>query len=231
MGVTEWLIQYRDVVLTREGRPVLDGATGDVPASGITVVVGPSGSGKSTLLRLANRLDAADGGMVITLGEDVAAQETMMLRRRVGMVFQKPTLFPGSVLDNLRIAEPTIDRSAGEKVLARAALGPGLLDRAEGLSGGEAQRVCVARALAAEPVALLMDEPTSSLDSRSRDEIEELARSLSAGGLPIVWVTHDLGQMHRLADHVLVVVNGRIAFSGEPTLASAYLEAAGSHAR
>ena len=231
MGVTEWLIQYRDVVLTREGRQVLDGATGDVPASGITVVVGPSGSGKSTLLRLANRLDAADSGLVTTLGEDVAMQDTMTLRRRVGMVFQTPTLFPGSVLDNLRVADPTIQRSAWEEVLARAALGSGLLDRTEGLSGGEAQRVCVARALAAGPMALLMDEPTSSLDPASRDEIEALATSLSADGLPIVWVTHDLGQMHRLADHVLVVVDGRIAFSGAPTAAAAFLAEDGSHAR
>jgi putative ABC transport system ATP-binding protein len=211
--VTVPLIAYQDVSVVRDGRSILDGVTAEVSASGITVVVGPSGSGKSTLLRLANRLAVPDRGAVIVRGEDTATQDPLRLRRRVGMVFQRPTLFPGTVLDNLRAADPGIERTAAEALLARVGLGASVVDRSDGLSGGEAQRVCIARALAAEPTALLMDEPTSSLDPAARDGLETLARTLAEGGLPIVWVSHDLQQMRRLADSVLIVVDGRVAFA------------------
>ena len=210
------LVSYRDVRMDGVGGPVLRGATGDIPAAGITAVIGPSGSGKSTLLRLANGLERVDSGTVIALGEDVATQDPLALRRRLGMVFQRPTLFPGTVFENLRVADRAIDEAAGRALLTRAALDPDLLERDYGLSGGEAQRACIARALAARPQALLMDEPTSSLDPHARDEIEALARDLAAEGLPVVWVTHALDQMNRIADHVLVVIAGRIVFAGPP---------------
>lgn len=209
------LISFREVGVDGPDGPILDGASADVPARGITVIVGPSGSGKSTLLRLANRLDAADRGRVVVLGDDVAQTDTRSLRRRVGMVFQRPAVFPGTVADNLRVADHLLDDAGARELLARVALPAELLGHDAGrLSGGEAQRLCIARALAAGPDALLMDEPTSSLDPAARDAIEDLARALAAEGTPVVWVTHDQAQMRRLADTVLVVIEGRVAHAG-----------------
>lgn len=209
------LIRYEEVLLDAPDGAILRGATGDVPVTGITVMVGASGAGKSTLLRLANRLEVAGGGRVSVLGRDVDSWDPLALRRRVGMVFQRPTLFPGTVAENLRVADSSLDDRDAIALLARVALPANVLERDSAtLSGGEAQRACIGRALAVRPEALLMDEPTSSLDPAARDEIERLARALADDGLPIVWVTHDQTQMRRIADHVLVVIDGRIAHAG-----------------
>jgi putative ABC transport system ATP-binding protein len=183
----------------------------------VTVLVGPSGSGKSTLLRCCNRLEAPDGGVVRFRGDDVAGLDPLVLRRRVGMVFQRPTPFAGTVHDNLRVAEPALTAVAAVAALDRVGLPPELLTRdARGLSGGEAQRVCLARTLVTVPEVVLMDEVTSSVDPSARLALEDLARALAGDGVPVVWVTHDLEQMRRLADHVVVVVAGRIVHFGTP---------------
>lgn len=185
-----------------------------MPAGGVTVVVGPSGSGKSTLLRCCNRLEVPTAGRVLFRGDDVAGLEPLWLRRRVGMVFQRPTPFPGTVRDNLRVAEPSISDAAARLVLEQVGLSAGFLDRvATELSGGEAQRVCLARTLATKCEVVLMDEVTSSVDPVQRYSLEALTRSLSSHGVPVLWVTHDLVQMRRIADHVLVLIEGRIACS------------------
>lgn len=197
--------------------PLVRDAHGDVPARGVTVLVGPSGAGKSTLLRLANRLEVPTSGRVLLDGIDVATLDPRALRRRVAMVFQRPTPFAGTVLDNLRVATPTVSREAATAAMRRADLDASFLDRpADDLSGGEAQRMCVARTLVTEPEVVLMDEPTSSLDPQSTRTMEHLARTLADGGVPVVWVTHDLDQMRRLADRVLVVIDGTIAHEAEP---------------
>jgi len=198
-------------------RPRLDGATGEIPDAGVTVLVGPSGSGKSTLLRCCNRLEVPDGGTVRFRGADVAGLDPLVLRRKVGMVFQRPTPFAGTVRENLHVAEPELSEQAGMLALERVGLGADFLDRdARALSGGEAQRVCLARTLVTTPDVVLMDEVTSSVDPAARLALEGLARALASVGVPVVWVTHDLEQMRRLADHVLVVVGGRIAHAGTP---------------
>jgi putative ABC transport system ATP-binding protein len=179
------------------------------------VVVGPSGAGKSTLLRLCNRLEAPTSGTVRFRGDDVASLDPLALRRRVGMVFQRPTPFPGTVRDNLMVAAPGLDDGAAKEVLGRADLPPRFLDRpAHELSAGEAQRVCLARTLVTAPEVLLMDEPTSSVDPRSRRALEEMTRALATDGVPVLWVTHDHGQARRLADHVIVLSAGRIDYAG-----------------
>jgi putative ABC transport system ATP-binding protein len=132
------------------------------------------------------------------------------------MVFQAPVPLPGSVGDNLRLADPTLDDGRAAVLLDRVRLDAGFLDRnAMQLSGGEAQRLCLARSLAVGPEVVLMDEVTSSVDPRARKALEELARSLADDGISIVWVTHDLAQAHRLADTILVVVGGRFAGAEE----------------
>lgn len=183
----------------------------------MTVVAGPSGSGKSTLLRLCNRLERPSSGRIWFRGVEIDELDPMALRRRVGMVFQRPTPFGGTVIENLRVADPEIDEPAAGALLTRVGLDATFIGRAaHELSGGEAQRLCLARTLATDPEVLLMDEPTSSVDSRSRAVLEDLARELAVGGVAVVWVTHDMRQLRRLADNVVVMVGGRIAHTGPP---------------
>lgn len=201
--------------LERAGRAVLRDVDLVVPGRGVTVLLGPSGSGKTSLLRLLNRLEAPSAGVVRFHGRDIAALDPLRLRRRVGMVFQRPTPFPGSVRDNLRVAAPDASELTLSGLLARAGLAASFLDRrADDLSGGEAQRMCIARALAATPEVLLLDEPTSSLDRAVTAVVERSALRLASEGVPLVWVTHDLAQAERVADRVVRLVDGRVATEG-----------------
>ncbi len=211
------LFDFADVsVRGFDDRWRLRDVNGAIPAAGVTALVGPSGSGKSTLLRCCNRLEVPSAGTVRFRGADIAGLDVLRLRRRVSMVFQRPTPFPGTGRENLRTADPMIDDDRGRELLARVQLAPEFLDRnATQLSGGEAQRLCLARSLAVAPEVVLMDEVTSSLDPAARRALEGLARTLADAGTPIVWVTHDLAQARRLADSVLVVVNGHLAGPGE----------------
>ena len=196
----------------------LEDACGSVPRDGVTALIGPSGSGKSTLLRCCNRLEVPTAGRVLYGGEDVATLDPLKLRRKVGMVFQRPTPFPGTVRENLQIAEPSISEVDAVSVLERVGLDASFLDRmATELSGGEAQRVCLARTLATLPKVVLMDEVTSSVDPAQRLGLEGLARSLVSAGVTVLWVTHDLDQMRRVADHVLVVIDGHINHAAHPS--------------
>jgi putative ABC transport system ATP-binding protein len=198
-----------DVVLDRT--PVLKDVTVEIPDHGVTAVVGPSGAGKSTLLRLCNRLEVPTAGRVTHRGQELDALDPLALRRRVGMVFQKPTLFGGTVDDNLDVAAPDSTTYQRRQALQRAALDEHYLERsADTLSGGEAQRVCLARTLLTEPEALLLDEPTSALDAAPKRAFEQTAIALIAVGIPVVWVTHELEQVRRIADRVLVLDRGRV---------------------
>lgn len=202
----------RVVVTAPGGVEILHGIDLDVAEGRLTVLAGPSGSGKSTLLRLANRLEAPSSGVVRFRGEDVASLDPLALRRRVGMVFQRPTPFAGTVRDNLLVAAPDAGDPAFVAVLERVGLDPSFLGRlADDLSGGESQRMCLARTLLTGPEVVLMDEVTSALDPTARRGVEGLARSLVSGGLTVVWVTHDLVQASRIADAVVVLDEGRLA--------------------
>jgi putative ABC transport system ATP-binding protein len=190
---------------------ILDDVTTAIAADGITVVIGPSGAGKSTLLRLCNRLEVPTNGVVRYRGDDIDQLDPLQLRRHVGMVFQRPTLFPGSVKDNLQVACPHGDDELFLRALAAAALAPTFLDRSgDELSGGEAQRACLARTLVTEPTVLLMDEPTSSLDGDNVTALEGSVRALAHAGTTVLWVTHDLQQANRLADHTIKLEAGRV---------------------
>ncbi len=209
---------FEDVVVVRGDRRALDGFTAEIPGGGVTVVFGPSGSGKSTLLRLCNRLEVPSSGRVLFGGEDVAELDPLALRRRVGMVFQRPTPFPGTVRDNLLTASPTADHEQLGTALSRAALDSNWLDRdAKELSGGEAQRVCVARTLVTDPDVLLLDEPTSALDEQATLVLERAVRELTRHGITIIWVTHDAAQLRRVADQVVRIDHGKYAGAGAPS--------------
>ncbi len=202
-------------VTAPDGTRILRAIDLAIGADGTTVIVGPSGSGKSTLLRLLNRLEVPSAGSIQFRGEALAGLDPRAHRRRVGMVFQRPTTFPGTVAENLLVADPDADEHALHEVLEAVGLDPALLERsADALSGGEAQRMCIARALLTRPEVLLLDEPTSALDEGSRDEVEELADRLRTRGVTLVWVTHDQGQAARRGDHVVAMADGKIVFVG-----------------
>lgn len=199
--------EYCNVRVDGDRDPIIDGFSALIARDGLTAVVGPSGAGKSTLLRLLNRLDDPDAGQVLYDGRDVRDYDVLELRRRVQHVGQVPVTFPGTVAENLALAEPTADQSA---LLERVRLPTALLERqADVLSVGEAQRLSLARALAREPDALLLDEPTSALDTQSKGGIERLIRSLADDGLTVVLVTHDPRQAAELADAVIEVAAPR----------------------
>jgi putative ABC transport system ATP-binding protein len=201
---------FRDVTVVASGATVLDAVTCTVADRGITAVSGPSGCCKSTLLRLCNRLEVPTSGTIRFRGTDLAELDPVALRRQVGMVFQRPTPFPGTGMDNLRTAAP-LGAAAAAALLDRVGLEPGYLDRdTASLSGGEAQRLCLARTLATGCGVLLADECTSALDPGATAVLEALARRLADDGMTIIWVTHDAAQRDRLADHRIVMDRGRV---------------------
>ncbi|WP_420451899.1 ABC transporter ATP-binding protein [Ilumatobacter sp.] len=198
--------------------PILAGLDLSIPCDGILAVAGPSGAGKSTLLRLLNRLDDPTSGTISWDGRPLGEWDPRELRRKVAMIFQSAPIFPGTVMENLEVADPGIGVERARHLLDHVGVPRELLERdASRLSGGEAQRMCIARALATRPSVLLADEPTASLDTASRRTIEELGREIADSGVPIVWITHDTAQLRRLADHVVVLVGGRIAAFGHLT--------------
>lgn len=204
----------------------LKGINLQIPENKITSFIGPSGCGKSTLLKSLNRMnDLIEGcsitGKFLLDGEDIYGKmDVNLLRKRVGMVFQKPNPFPMSVYDNIAFGPRThgvhskvkLDDIV-EKSLRDAAIWDELKDRlkksALGLSGGQQQRLCIARALAVEPDVLLMDEPTSALDPISTSKIEDLAIELKKC-YTIVMVTHNMQQAARISDKTAFFLLGEV---------------------
>ena len=188
-----------------------------LPANEITAFIGPSGCGKSTLLKSLNRMnDLVEGcrieGTVTLDGEDIFSRkmDVNLLRKRVGMVFQKPNPFPMSIYDNVAYGPRTHgirSRVKLDEIVEKSLRGAAIWDEVKGrlkksalgMSGGQQQRLCIARALAVEPEVLLMDEPTSALDPISTSRIEELAMELKKD-YTIVMVTHNMQQAARISD-------------------------------
>lgn len=203
----------------------------DIPANQITAFIGPSGCGKSTLLKSLNRMnDLVEGcritGELLLDGEDIyGPMDVNLLRRRVGMVFQKPNPFPMSIYDNIAYGPRTHGiRSKAklddivEKALRDAAIWDEVKDRlkksALGMSGGQQQRLCIARVLAVQPEVLLMDEPTSALDPISTSRIEDLAVELKKN-YTIVMVTHNMQQAARISDKTAFFLLGEVIEYGD----------------
>jgi putative ABC transport system ATP-binding protein len=210
------LFAFDRVTLSFAGVTALDEVSAQLPEGRLSVVAGKSGSGKSSLLRLCNRLEIPNSGTVWFRGASLSSMDPLRLRRRVGMVFQRPTLFPGTVRENLLAADGNLSEALLGDMLATAELAREFLDRTgDDLSGGEAQRVCLARALACQPEVLLMDEPTASLHPGASLALEATVRALCRDrGVDVVWVTHDLAQIDRLAEHLLVLSMGRVVYNG-----------------
>ena len=201
----------------------------EIPEKSITALIGPSGCGKSTFLKTLNRMNDLIPGVKITgevlyHGENIFESEVNNLRKEVGMVFQKPNPFPMSIYDNIAYGPRThgirnkaqLDEIV-EKALCGAAIWDEVKDRlkknALGMSGGQQQRLCIARALAVEPEVLLMDEPTSALDPISTSRIEDLAMELKEK-YTIVIVTHNMQQAVRISDQTAFFLLGDLVEYG-----------------
>ena len=202
-----------------ESRTLLADVSFELERGEVLAVVGPSGAGKSTLLRLLNRLDEPTHGTVLLNETDTRTLAPRELRRRVGMVMQRAYLFPSTVGENVafgpRQRGQMISSDEIEGLLAHVGLAGYASRDALTLSGGEAQRVAITRALANEPEVLLLDEPTSALDEVARRGVEDLLESLiRERHLTCVWVTHSIDQARTMADKVLALASGRVKAYG-----------------
>ncbi|MGB6064074.1 MAG: phosphate ABC transporter ATP-binding protein PstB [Desulfomonilaceae bacterium] len=199
----------------------------DIVSNKVTAIIGPSGCGKSTHIRVYNRIyelyrDQRAAGEILMDGMNILSPSVniLELRRKVGMIFQKPTPFPMTVFENiawgLKLHYKLSSRDLSERV-DQALEGAALLDEVKdklyspgtALSGGQQQRLCIARAIAVQPEVLLMDEPTSAIDPRATDKIEELVESLKEN-FTIVIVTHNMQQAARISDYTAFFFEGRI---------------------
>jgi phosphate transport system ATP-binding protein len=204
-----------DVSVAYGGTLAVEGVTFDLTEREITALIGPSGCGKSTIIRCLNRMNdlipsASVTGQVLYHGQDLYGQriDPVQVRKRIGMVFQKPNPFPKTIYENIAFGPRVLGMKGDmdeivETALRRAALWDDVKDRlktnAFGMSGGQQQRLCIARALAVEPDVILMDEPCSALDPISTGRIEELMLDLKQN-LSIVIVTHNMQQAARVSD-------------------------------
>lgn len=197
--------------IVRDGRTLLDGVTLTVREGAPTVVMGPNGAGKSLLLRVLHGLITPTSGTV-AWGEGV---DPDVAGRRSALVFQRPMLLRRTAFENIAFVlrhRPRAGlRRTAEAVLADAGLSHLAQTPARSLSGGEQQRLALARALASLPEVLFLDEPTASLDPASTAIVERMVLAASAGGTKVVLVTHDIGQARRLASDVVFLANGQLA--------------------
>ena len=227
--MNDTIISVKDLNLWYGQTQALKNISMEIPAKSITAFIGPSGCGKSTFLKTLNRMNDLIPGVKITgevtyHGQNIFEAEVNDLRKNVGMVFQKPNPFPMSIYDNIAygprihgIRNKAVLDEIVEKALRGAAIWDEVKDRlkknALGMSGGQQQRLCIARALAVEPEVLLMDEPTSALDPISTSRIEDLAMELKEK-YTIVIVTHNMQQALRISDQTAFFLLGDLVEYG-----------------
>jgi len=226
------IISVKDMCLWYGDHQALKNVNIEIPEKSITALIGPSGCGKSTFLKTLNRMNDLIPGVKITgdiryEGTDIFSKEVDVnnLRKEIGMVFQKPNPFPMSIYDNIAYGPRThgitnkveLDEIV-ERALRDAAIWDEVKDRlkknALGMSGGQQQRLCIARALAVQPKILLMDEPTSALDPISTSRIEELVLELKEK-YTIVMVTHNMQQAVRVSDYTAFFLLGELVEFGK----------------
>jgi putative ABC transport system ATP-binding protein len=205
------------VTVVRGHTRVLDEVSECIEAGQATAIIGPSGAGKTTLLRTLNRLEEPTSGQVRLDGVPLPELDVLHLRRQVGLVAQRPVLLTEHVTEELRVGAPSLREDQVGELLERVGLAASFARRPTvELSGGEAQRVCLARSLAVQPEVLLLDEPTSALDGLNASLVAALARDHAAGGGTVVLVSHDLTVVRHVADRVLVLDGGHLVATGPP---------------
>ena len=226
------IISVKDMCLWYGDHQALKNVSIEIPEKRITAFIGPSGCGKSTFLKTLNRMNDLIPGVKITgdiryEGTDIFSKEVDVnnLRKEIGMVFQKPNPFPMSIYDNIAYGPRThgiTNRAELDEIVERALRDAAIWDEVKdrlkknalGMSGGQQQRLCIARALAVQPKILLMDEPTSALDPISTSRIEELVMELKEK-YTIVMVTHNMQQAVRVSDHTAFFLLGELVEFGK----------------
>lgn len=204
--------------------PILKGVTGSFPEGKITTLVGPSGAGKTTLLKLCNGLLSPQSGEVYIKGRPIEDYEPVELRRLVGIALQSAPMVGGTIYKNLslplELQGKALSKAEGEELLRDVGLEAELLERkVKDLSGGQRQKVSIARTLVNKPEVLLLDEITSSLDLTSLKEIEELIVKINRKyGTTIIWITHNLQQAREIGDFTWVMMDGKVVETGESDL-------------
>ncbi|HAF09242.1 MAG TPA: glycine/betaine ABC transporter [Chloroflexi bacterium] len=219
-------VEFRDVTKRYVDQIAVDGLSLTVPAGKICILVGPSGSGKTTSLKMVNRLIEPTSGAILIDGHDVLKEEPTQLRRRIGYVIQQVGLFPHQTIDENVATVPRLLGWTKQRIDARVTelfslvgLDPGRYARRypAQLSGGERQRAGVARALAAEPPVMLMDEPFGAVDPIVRERLQsELLRIQRDQGTTVLFVTHDIDEAIRLGDRVAVMRGGKLVQYAPP---------------
>ncbi|WP_096270780.1 ABC transporter ATP-binding protein [Paucisalibacillus globulus] len=217
-------IKFHDVNYSADGLHILKNITGSFPEGKITTLVGPSGAGKSTLFKLCNGLRSPDSGEILIKGKPIEEYNPVELRRNVGIALQSATMVKGSVLENLdlplTLQGKSIDLDDAKELLHDVGLADNILERnAKDLSGGQRQKLSIARTLVNKPKVLLLDEITSSLDRVSQHDIEELIEKINEKyGTTMIWITHNLDQALRIGHCTWVMMNGELIESGDSSL-------------
>ncbi|ALS79949.1 phosphate ABC transporter ATP-binding protein [Planococcus sp. ANT_H30] len=217
-------IHFNHVDFSFAKTPVLKEITGSFPEGKITTLVGPSGAGKTTLLKLCNGLLSTQSGEVYIKDRPIESYEPVKLRRLVGIALQSAPMITGSVYENLslplELQGNSLSKEEAIELLHDVGLEEELMDRkVKDLSGGQRQKVSIARTLVNKPTVLLLDEITSSLDRTSLREIEELIVKINRKyGTTIIWITHNLQQALEIGDYTWVMMDGEVVETGESDL-------------
>jgi putative ABC transport system ATP-binding protein len=217
-------IHFQQVHYSVEDVHILKEITGSFPEGRITTLVGPSGAGKSTLLKLCNALLSPDSGQIFIKNKNINSYEPVQLRRLVGIALQSAPMIRGTVMYNMKLPMElqgrTLPEQEAAELLDDVGLGADFLHRStKDLSGGQRQKVSIARTLVNQPQILLLDEITSSLDRTSTQEIEELIVKINRKyKVTIIWITHNLQQAIQVGDYTWVMMDGEVVETGESEL-------------
>ncbi|MBM7839157.1 putative ABC transport system ATP-binding protein [Alkalihalobacillus xiaoxiensis] len=217
-------IECRDVYYSANGHSIIKGLTGSFAKGKITAIVGPSGAGKTTLFRLCNGMRSIDSGQILIDQKPIDAFEPTALRKKVGVVLQQATMLSGTVHENvalpLTLTGKALPQANAEQSLKEVGLEKELLTRkSKDLSGGQKQKLSIARTLLNQPEVLLLDEITSSLDRVSQHDIEQLIQMINRTyGTTIIWITHNLEQARQIGQDVWVMMDGQLIEAGPSEL-------------
>lgn len=209
------ILNFENVIYESGDKRILDSANLDVNKNDFITVTGPSGSGKTTLLRLCNNLISPSSGEILFKGRKLEEYTPVELRKNIALCFQMPYLFGDTVYENMvfpfHIRKKDYDETLVENIISKVNLKTSILEgKVRNLSGGEKQRISIARTILFNPEILLLDEVTSALDEENTLIIEKLVSELNANGTTVLWITHNKAQNDRVGNRSIVVENGKV---------------------